>query len=235
MGLKQGIWRPWICLGALLGSQLVVFVVVAITLVLSRSFRYWIGTSLGHFSIFTLGLLAALLVALMFSRPKSVSNFLDIFELKSIRGSISCSAIIVGLILGCIGVFAAQTLPAGLSEKAWVTRAFIYQVGLAKYLPIIALLADPFCEEIFIRGFLYRAFRKSYGVYLSIFMIVLVAMLTHPVMRASVWVFLVLSTLQVILCLILEKTRNLSNCIICHFAYNATLVCASLMGTFRWH
>jgi len=111
-------------------------------------------------------------------------------------------------------------------------RPFIDRSGPQKYLFVLLLLIGPIFEEAIMRGFLYRAFRKTYGITLSVSIIVLAAMLTHPgVMKASPWLFLFLGVVQAVLCLILEKTGNLWNCIACHFAYNATVVCAWLMGT----
>jgi len=118
------------------------------------------------------------------------------------------------------------------AEKYPLTKPFIHQPGPEKYLLVILLLVGPVFEEIIMRGFLYRAFRESYGIILSVSTMVLVTTLTHwGVMTASLWMFLLLAVLQAILCLILEKTRNLWNCIACHFVYNATVTSAWLMGT----
>lgn len=232
MSLKRGIRGSWVCLGALFGSQLVALVIVAIALEFSPKFRYWIETPYGQFFIFALSGLAALLVVLFFAHPQSPLDFLNLFELKSIREGISYFVVVVGFVFGIIGVFIAQAELVGFPEKFYLTRPFIHQAGLKKHLFTILLLVGPVFEEIIMRGFLYRAFRKSYGISLSIFIVVLVSTLTHrSVMIVSVWVFLFLTALHIILCLILEKTCNLWNCIICHITYNATLACAWLLGT----
>lgn len=81
------------------------------------------------------------------------------------------------------------------------------------------------------RGFLYRAFRESYGIAFTVAIIVMTATVTHwRVMRASPWLFLLLAVLQSILCLILEKTNKLWNCIACHVTYNATIAGAFITG-----
>lgn len=86
-------------------------------------------------------------------------------------------------------------------------------------------------EEIIMRGFLYRTFRESYGIALSILIVAFVAMLTQwGVMTALTWAFLLLAAVQVILCLLLQGERNLWNCVVCHYVYNATLVGAWLVG-----
>lgn len=89
---------------------------------------------------------------------------------------------------------------------------------------MILFVVGAIIEEIIMRGFLYRAFRAAYGAILSVLAIVLVATLAHPgVMTASPRIFLLLGVLQVTLCVILEKTDNLWNCIACHVLYNATV------------
>ena len=89
---------------------------------------------------------------------------------------------------------------------------------------IILLLVAPVFEEIIMRGFLYRVFRESYGITLSVGIIALLGTIAHPgLVTASVWMFLLVAFMQVIICLILEKTRNLWNCIAFHIGYNATV------------
>jgi membrane protease YdiL (CAAX protease family) len=218
-------------LGALFGSQLFALVVAGIALEYFPPFRYWIDTPLGQCFLVAMGGLAALLVVLLLTRAQSGTDLLNLIEIKSIREGVSYFVVVVGVFLGIIGVFISQAERVEFSEKSHIVRVFIHQEGLGKNLFAILLLVGPIFEEIIMRGFLYRAFRKRYGVSFSIFIIVLAGTFTHlNAVTLSVWVLLLLTALQIILCLILEKTGNLWNCIMCHFAYNATLACAWLMG-----
>lgn len=80
------------------------------------------------------------------------------------------------------------------------------------------------------RGFLYRAFRDRYGIAFSMLTVAMAATISHVgVATASLTIFFLLTVLQVILCLLLETTRNLWNCILCHVLYNATLIGAWLI------
>ena len=231
MSLRRKILKPWICIAALFCSQLVALVVVVALWQFFPRFRYWEGTPLGTFFITAGGGLAAFLVVLLYAHPQSLPDVLALFEFQSIRQGISYFAVFAGVVLGLTGVFLARIELADFAEKYPLTKPFIHQPGPEKHLLTILLLVGPVFEEIIMRGFLYRALRESYGIALSISIMVLVATLTHwGVMMASPWVFLLLAVLEVILCLILEKTRNLWNCIVCHCVYNATLTSAWLMG-----
>ena len=232
MNSKGRILRPWLYIAALFGSQLIELVVLVALWEFSIRFRYWVGTPFGTFSIIALGGFAAFVVVIFFSHPRSLPDLLSLFELQSIRQGLSYFALVAGLVLGLAGVFLTRIEMPHFAENYPLTKPFIHQPGPEKYLLVILLLVGPVFEEIIMRGFLYRTFRESYGIALSVSSMVLVAMLTHwGVMTASPWMFLLLAVLQAILCLILEKTRNLWNCIACHFVYNATITSAWLMGT----
>jgi membrane protease YdiL (CAAX protease family) len=232
MRSKSRTLRPWLYVVALFGSQLAVLIVVVAFWGFFPSFRYWVGTPLGTFCFVAAGGLSALLVVLLFAHPQTLLDVLDIFEFQSLRQGISYFPVIAGFVLGLTGVFLERVELAGFAEKYPLTKPFIHQPGPEKHLFTIILLVGPVFEEIIMRGFLYRVFRESYGIALSISIIVLVTTLTHwGVMTASPWVFLLLAALGATLCLILEKTRNLWNCIVCHCGYNATVVAAWLMGT----
>ncbi len=123
---------------------------------------------------------------------------------------------------------------ADFDDNFPLMRAFAGVSPLQKSLLVILLLGAPIFEEIIMRGFLYRTFREHYGTALSVSIIVVVAMLTHPgVLQASPWLFGVLAVSQATLCLVLEKTGSIWNCIACHFAYNATVVTAWVVDTSR--
>lgn len=212
------------------GSQLVALVILATLWSFSPRFGYWIGTPFGTFSVTVFGGLAAFLVVMLFSA--SLLDIFSLFEFQSIRQGLGYFAPVAGFVLGLTGVFLTRISMTHFADNYPLMRPFIHLPGPQKYLLVILLLIGPIFEEIIMRGFLYRAFRKSYGITLSVSTIVLAAMLTHPgVMTASPWLFLLLGALQAILCLILEKTHNLWNCIACHFVYNATVTSAWLMGT----
>lgn len=230
MSLKGKTLRPWFYLAAVFGSQLVALVIVATFWEFFPTFRHWVDTPFGTFSVTVFGGLAAFFVVMLFSASRL--DFLSLFEFQSIRQGLRYFAPGAGFVLGLAGVFLTRIRMEHFADNYPLMRPFMDLPGPQKYLLVILLLIGPIFEEIIMRGFLYRAFRKNYGITLSVSIIVLSAMLTHPgVMASSAWLFLFLGTFQAILCLILEKTGNLWNCIACHCVYNATVASAWLMGT----
>jgi membrane protease YdiL (CAAX protease family) len=220
---------PWLALIALIGSQLLVLFGIAIWLWSYPRGGIWIATPLGAFTISAISGIAALSVPAIFSRAATVSSIVGLFELRALRQGLNISAPVVGVLLGGIGILVVRCHLAGDVGNASMARYFVPQLGVAKYLFATLLLIGPIVEEIVMRGFLYRAFRRGYHVIFSISAIVLVAMVTHwNAIASSIWVLFLLAGLQVILCVLLERTHSLWNCIVCHIAYNATLLVADI-------
>jgi len=218
---------PWLGLITLIGSQLLVLFGVAIWLWSFPRGGIWIATPLGAFTISAISGLAALAVPAIFSHASTTTDVIDIFEFKALRQGVNVSAPVIGILLGGIGILVVRCHLGGDVGNASMAKYFVPEVGVTKYLFATLLLIGPIVEEIVIRGFLYRAFRRSYHVVFSISAIVLVAMVIHwNVIASSIWVLFLLAGLQVILCLLLERTHNLWNCIVCHLAYNVMLLLA---------
>src|SRR2546423_817647 len=230
MSSRSKTLRPWLYLAALFGSQLVALVIIAIFWAFFPQFRYLVGTPLGTFCVTVFGGLAAFLVVVLLSTSRL--DVFSLFELRSLREGLGYFAPCAGLVLGLAGVFLTRIRMESFADNYPLMRPFVHLSGPQRYLLVIVLLVGPIFEEIIMRGFLYRAFRKNYGITLSVSIIVLTAMLTHPgVMASSPWLFLFLGAFQAILSLILEKTGNLWNCITCHCVYNATVASAWLLGS----
>jgi membrane protease YdiL (CAAX protease family) len=230
MSIRARRLRPWLYFAALFGSQLVALVIVILLWEMFPGLRHWFRSPWGAFSISVLGGLAAFLVVVCYAYRKGRLSFLSILEIQSIQKGISYLTLVAGFVLGLTGVLLTRVDRAALAGRYLITQPFVYQPGPERYLVVILLLVGPVFEEITMRGFLYRVFRESYGLTLSISAIVFATTLTHwSVMTASLWMFGLLAALQITLCLILEKTHNLWNCIACHFVYNATITSAWLL------
>jgi membrane protease YdiL (CAAX protease family) len=230
MRWKVETLRPWLYMAAMFGSQLAALAIVAAVWTFSPNFRPWIETPVGTFSVTVFGGLAAFGAVMLFATARL--DFLSLFQFQSIRRGLSYSAPAIGFALGLAGVCLTRIRMENFADNYPLMRPFVHLSGPQRYLLVIVFLVGPIFEEIIMRGFLYRAFRKNYGITRSVSVVVLVAMLTHPgVMAASIWLFLFLGIFQAILSLILEKTGNLWNCITCHCAYNATVASAWLLGS----
>ncbi len=221
---------PWLCLTAVFGSQIASVVVIVIFLDLFPRFNYWVSSPFGTFFLTAGGGIAAFLVVVAFARPKSLADFLKIFELDSFR-EICLYALGAGVLLGLAGVLLTSLGGVEIGETRHI-KTFTHQAGPEKHLLSVLLLVGPLFEEITVRGFLYRAFRDRYGVAFSVVTVSIFVMITHiEAVTMSMRILFMLVVLQVTLCLFMEKTRNLWNCVLCHVSYNGILICWWLIGT----
>ncbi len=114
----------------------------------------------------------------------------------------------------------------GLTSPNPVAHGFYQRGGgLLLFYVLYVVSVGPFFEEVVLRGFLYRAFRQSYGRLSSTAAVLGVgayfhwAQLTH-----SFWTPVCLILLWMLLCMVMEWTGNIWNCILGHAIYNAAQV-----------
>ena len=84
---------------------------------------------------------------------------------------------------------------------------------------VVAVIA-PFCEEIYFRGFLYSAFKRSWGVNTALFLSSLLFALAHM----EIYSFVPLMIIGWMLAYIFEKTKSLFPTIFLHAVYNLILI-----------
>jgi membrane protease YdiL (CAAX protease family) len=223
--------KAWLSIVWVIGSQLVALAgIVFITWVFPTLAAYW-QTPAGTFSVFVIGACVALVFVILITRPKSVSEFLVRFKFQLSWTAISYSVIALGSIFGCVGILVARLDLTHFAEKYALTKPFIHEHGLAQYLLPLLMLTGPIYEEIVLRGYVYQTFRKEHGVCLSVVAVVVVALVLHsPVIRVSIWAFLLIVAVQSVSCLVLEKTNNLWNCILFHCVYNGMLIIGPKLG-----
>jgi membrane protease YdiL (CAAX protease family) len=90
-------------------------------------------------------------------------------------------------------------------------------VGLAIATGVLLIAIAPVAEEVFFRGFLYQAFRNSYGVWPG----AILSGLVFGVIHFEFFKLVQLAALGVILALLFEKTRSLWPSIMLHAINNA--------------
>jgi membrane protease YdiL (CAAX protease family) len=161
----------------------------------------------------------------LFTRPRVVSEFLD-------RSGLTLPPSLFGWFAAWLGVGIGWLNLYGVI-KGWIPQSHISSSYSAErgvmwwsYAGCTVLLT-PFYEETVIRGFLYRAFRGSYGVLPSAAGVLLVVAYFHWGLLSEPLSVACLAIGSVLLCAIREWTRSLWNCILFHAAYNATV-------TLRW-
>lgn len=161
------------------------------------------------------------LTAFVLARIRSPRGFLDQVGLSSqptLSGWFGAWIAIGICFLALYGV-AKQWIPPNQ-----FSRSFHYQGGITKWFFIwYAVLIAPFSEEVVMRGFLYRAFRGSYNIYLSVILVLCVHGYFHwGIIIQSFYTFMCLVLVEILLCAIREWTSSVWNCVLCHAAYNAT-------------
>jgi membrane protease YdiL (CAAX protease family) len=93
-------------------------------------------------------------------------------------------------------------------------------IWLVLFIQLVAIV--PIYEETVMRGFLYRAFRSSYGQVLSTLLVLSVEIYFHwGLVSRSLYLFAWWGALQILLFQLRERSGNTWNCILSHAAYNA--------------
>jgi membrane protease YdiL (CAAX protease family) len=102
--------------------------------------------------------------------------------------------------------------------------AFRHALGPERYFFLAPLiLLAPLFEESINRGFLYKAFRSSFGMGISMVLIMTWTAYTHwSQYHQSLLAAFDLSILTIVQCYLREKSDSLWDCILCHLAYNGS-------------
>ena len=85
---------------------------------------------------------------------------------------------------------------------------------------VVTAFIAPLCEEVYFRGFLYPAFRKSFGVVIGIFLSSVVFAAAH----LDLFSFFPIMVIGWILAFMYEKTKSIFPVIFLHSIYNLTLI-----------
>lgn len=220
----------WKCAGMMLVFYIGVSFVLAAVFYRFPEFRHWTHSGVGHFVSYSFEFGLFVMTALYFSRVVSLVGFLKGFGLNFGPSLYIWFALVVTLLLRATSHF---LITSGLSRGVTNTsvRGFIHGTGVERYLFLAPLLMAPFCEEIFMRGFLYRAFRGSYSIVASTALIVAITGLLHVDQFLRSWVAVMsLSLITILQCFLRERTGNLWDCVVCHLVFNVTGLLASLLS-----
>lgn len=85
---------------------------------------------------------------------------------------------------------------------------------------VVTAVIAPLCEEVYFRGFLYPAFRNSFGVVIGIFLSSVVFAAAH----LDLYSFFPIMIIGWILAFMYEKTKSIFPVIFLHSIYNLTLI-----------
>jgi membrane protease YdiL (CAAX protease family) len=222
--ISETEWRArdaWKCLGMFLAFEMVVSLAHGAVSTLSPGFRHWSHSGYGHFLFAGVHYTIDILTMLYFARIGSKEVFLRTLRLAQPPSRYIWAGVVFTLAIRMAGhlMYLAGWAKSLTSSDAW---GFRHTLGPERYLFLAPSLMAPFCEELYMRGFLYRAFRGSYSIYLSTLLIVAVVSLTHSNQFYHSWVAAVdLSALTVLQCFLRER-GNLRDCIASHLVFNLT-------------
>jgi membrane protease YdiL (CAAX protease family) len=105
-------------------------------------------------------------------------------------------------------------------------------VGFGRFVYLVPMLMAAFVEEPANRGFLYKAFRSSIPVPISMIFVVMYTAYRHWAQYSYLGVAVItLSAITVAQCYLREKSGSLWDCIICHFVFNASSL---IVGYLPW-
>jgi membrane protease YdiL (CAAX protease family) len=185
----------------------------------------WLGSPLGTLALRFFRAAWWLLVVYLFTRARTVPEFLSRCGLSAPPSLVGWFAAWVGVGIGWLNLYGVIK---GWIPQSQISSDYYLQGGMMwwSYAAYLVMLA-PFYEEAVMRGFLYPAFRGTYGVMPSVFFVVCVAGYFHWGLLSRPLSFICVAAGAVLLCLIRERTASLWNCILFHAAYNATV-------TLRW-
>jgi membrane protease YdiL (CAAX protease family) len=219
----------WKCLGMLF---IIGFALGGVFIVLDLcfpSFRNWRVNGFGFFSRSVLHYSVGLLIVAYFARTETLASFWKGFSLDRKPSDYIWFGIVAALIIRLCGHFMIiHGWGKGVSD--YDIAAYKRTLGPERYFFLAPLvLLAPIFEESIYRGFVYKAFRGSYSVKISMSLIIAWTVITHWSQYSHSWIAaLDLSILTILQCYLREKSDSLWDCILCHFAFNASLLFVSV-------
>lgn len=192
----------------------------------SPGFANWVRTNsyLAELTFMFLRLWLWLFVTWLCSRSQSIYGFVHSAGF-GLRPTLS------GWLLALVVAVPTGFLDLLLAKRSWIHQnapAVAYEKTnqvIWWFFIVYTVIMSPFVEEILMRGFLYRAFRGSFGIVSSIAAIVGIQTYFHWGLVTNDLVALLSLTMGgVVLCIVRERTASTWNCVLFHSVYNAVVM-----------
>jgi membrane protease YdiL (CAAX protease family) len=213
----------WKCVGMILVFEVVLSLVVSGLDSRFHGLHKLHRSGFGFFFMHTLYSAIFILTAAYFARTESFASFVKAIGLDRKPSDYVWFGVVCALGLRFIAHF--------IVTNGWMKgyanydiTEFRHTAGPDRYFYLLPLLLAAFFEEPVFRGFLYKAFRRSYSTPASTILIVAFTAGTHWTQYYHSMVAVIdLSTLAIVQCYLREKSDSLWDCIFCHLAYNASI------------
>ena len=213
----------WKCIGIFLVFEIILEMFISVLDWHCPGFFDWHKSGFGYFSTRFLHFLIFVLTAAYFARTETLATFWKGFGLDRKPNDYVWTGIVLALMLRFLGHFIRiHGWSKGVSN--YEVNAFKQTFDSERYFFLLPLLLlAPLFEESVNRGFLYKAFRGSYSIQVSMALIVAWTAFTHWSQYHHSWVAaLDLSILTIVQCYLREKSDSLWDCILCHLTFNAS-------------
>jgi membrane protease YdiL (CAAX protease family) len=163
------------------------------------------------------------LTAVYFARTDTLASFWNGFGLDRKPGEYVSYGLVAAIIIRFVGHF-ALTHGWGKGVPNSELHSFINDTGQNRFLFLVPLIVfAPLFEEAFNRGFIYKAFRGSYSMMVTTAIMLVWNAITHWNQYSHSYIAAIdLSLLTIVLCYLRETSDSLWDCILCHFAFNAS-------------
>jgi uncharacterized protein len=217
------VWKArdaWKCIAMMIIFAFL-FQILEVALTLQfPAFRRWQREGYGYLLGSIFYSLTFLLTALYFARTDSIASFVGAAGLRKRTSDYVWLGIVFAILLRIGSYFIGMKL--GMRGPLVSSYAlYRHAIGPEKIFYAMPILLAAFLEEPFMRGFLYKAFRGSYSIGLSITFMILFNALTHSSQYLhSLLAAICLSLITVVLCYLREKSGSLWDCILCHLTFN---------------
>jgi membrane protease YdiL (CAAX protease family) len=157
-----------------------------------------------------------------FARTKSIASFCKAMGLDRRPTAYAWLGILAAVGIRVVGHLIYS---AGLTNTYpnFEVTEFLQGPRSARYLFLFPLLYAAFWEEPVYRGFLFKAFRGSYSVLISIALIIIYTVYMHWAEYFGLgYSAILLTTFTIVQCYLREKSASLWDCILSHLVFNLT-------------
>jgi len=194
----------------------------------TSSLYQWTHSGLGSPTVRLFYYAIQLLAIAYFARTDTFTDFCRAFGFHKGPTSNVWWGVAIALAIRFFGHFAlSHGWGKGVNNRD--LYGFKHEVGFQRILFLISpLFLAPVCEECIYRGFLYKAFRGSYAMGMCVALVILWTVFNHQSSYHHWIAAFDLTGLAVVLCFLRERSASLWDCIICHLAFNASILLFSV-------